>query len=47
MISPYTKYHVRTNRIEDDFIFGKRVFINFDIEYRHFIGYLFLNKYFI
>jgi len=45
MISPYTKYHVRTNIVENDFIFGKRVFINFDIEYRYFIKYLFKNKY--
>ena len=45
MISPHTKYHVRTNIINNDLILGKRVLINFDIDFKTFIGYLFINKY--
>jgi glycosyltransferase involved in cell wall biosynthesis len=46
MISPYTKYFVRTNNVNNDLILGKRIFINFNIDFKIFIGYLFINKYF-
>ena len=45
MISPYTKYFVRTNEVNDNLIFGRRIFINFNIYSNILIGYLFINKY--
>lgn len=45
MISPYTKYFVRTNKVDDNLILGKRIFINFNIYSNIFIGYSFINKY--
>ena len=46
MISPYTKYYVRTNNEDNEFILGKRIFINFNNDFKIFMGYLFINKYF-
>jgi len=46
MISPYTKYYVRTNNINNNLILGTRIFINFNIDFKILMGYLFINKYF-
>jgi glycosyltransferase involved in cell wall biosynthesis len=42
MISQYTTYFVRTNIIKNNLPLGKEIFINFDINNKIFIGYLFL-----
>jgi len=46
MISPYTKYYVRTNNINNNLILGTRIFIYFNIDFNILMGYLFINKYF-
>lgn len=43
LISPYTKYFVRTNMINNDLTFGKRIFINFNVDLNILIGYLYIN----
>ena len=40
MISPYTKYFVRTNNTNDDIDLGKRIFINFNIDFKIMCGYM-------
>jgi glycosyltransferase involved in cell wall biosynthesis len=45
MISPYTKYFIRNDKIEDNLELGLRIFINFNIDMTIILGYILINKY--